>query len=94
MNEQSIVYKIPCRGCPKPCYGQTGRGFNVTLKENGKDLQYQRSKTIVKHRHECGTLPDWERAKSVKENMDKKTIIALEAAVLKLTTALILEQEG
>ena len=84
INEQSIVYKIPCRGCPKPYYGETGRGLNVRLKEHRKDLQYQRPKTIVKHSHECGALPDWERAKSIKENIDKKTRIALEAAVLEV----------
>ena len=84
MNEQSIVYKIPCRGCPKPYYGETGRGLNIRLKEHRKDVQYQRPKTIVKHSHECGALPDWDKAKSVKENIDKKTRIALEAAILEV----------
>ena len=44
----------------------------------------QRDKTIVKHSQECGALPKWEDARSVKENIDKQTRIAIEAAVLEV----------
>ena len=83
-NEHSIVYRIPCKGCLKPYYGETGRSLDVRLKEHKKDLQFQRPKTIVKHSHECGFLPDWEMAGSIKEDIDKRTRIALEAAVLEV----------
>ena len=83
-NEKSIVYKIPCNGCTKPYYGETGRSLDVRLKEHRKDIQYQRDKTIVKHSQECGALPKWEDARSVKENIDKQTRIAIEAAVLEV----------
>ena len=36
----------------------------------------------VKHSQECGVLLKWEDARSVKENIDKQTRIANEAAVL------------
>ena len=58
--------------------------MNTRLMEHKKDIQYQRPKTIVKHSTECGALPDWRGARSVKENIDKKTRIALEAAVLEV----------
>ena len=83
-NEKSIVYKIPFNGCTKPYYGETGRSLDVRLKEHRKDIQYQRDKTIVKHSQECGALPKWEDAGSVKENIDKQTRIAIEAAVLEV----------
>ena len=83
-NEHSIVYRIPCKGCLKPYYGETGRSLDIRLKEHKKDLQFQRPKTIVKHSHECGFLPDWDRAGSIKDNIDKATRIALEAAVLEV----------
>ena len=47
-------------------------------------MQFQRPKTIVKHSHERRFLPDLEMAGSVKENIDKATRIALEAAVLEV----------
>ena len=50
-NEHSIVYRLPCKGCLKPYYGETGRSLDVRLKEHKKDLQFQRPKTIVKHSH-------------------------------------------
>ena len=84
LHENSIVYKIPCKGCTKPYYGETGRGLEVRMKEHKKDLQFQRDKTIVKHSHKCGALPDWDNAMSITENVDKKTRIALEAAVLEV----------
>ena len=83
-HENSSVYKIPCNGCYKPYYGETGRSLNVRLKEHKKDVQYQRDKTIVKHSHECGALPKWDDARNIKENIDKKTRIAIEAAVLEI----------
>jgi len=45
-HEHSIVYKIPCTGCSKPYYGETGRSLNISLTEHKKDLQYQRPKTV------------------------------------------------
>ena len=83
-HENSIVYKIPCNGCYKPYYGETGRSLKVRLKEHKHDLRHQRPKTIVKHSHECGALPDWDNAGSIKENINKQTRIAIEAAVLEV----------
>lgn len=82
--QNSLVYEIPCNGCTKPYYGETGRGLNVRLNEHKKDVQYQRQKTIVNHSHKCNSLPDWKNAKCVKGNIDRKTRIALEAAILEV----------
>ena len=83
-HEHSLVYKIPCTGCTKPYYGETGRSLQVRLNEHRKDVQYQRPKTIVKHTHDCGALPNWNGAHSIKENINKQTRIAVEAAVLEV----------
>ena len=83
-HENSSVYMIPCTGCYKPYYGETGRGLKVRLKEHQKDIQYQRDKTIVKHSNECDALPNWKNAKNIAENIDKNTRIAIEAAILEV----------
>ena len=83
-HENSSVYMIPCTGCNKPYYGETGRSLKVRLKEHQKDIQYQRDKTIVKHSNECDALPNWKNAKNIAENIDKNTRIAIEAAVLEV----------
>ena len=83
-HEHILVYKIPCTGCTKPYYGETGRSLQVRLNEHRKDVQYQRPKTIVKHTHYCGALPNWNGAHSIKENINKQTRIAVEAAILEV----------
>ena len=48
----------------------------------------------MKHSNECDALPNWRNARCIKENIDKTTRIALEAAVLEVAECMYESQDG
>ena len=57
INEESVVYKIPCGACDKCYIGETYRGIETRRKEHKSDLRYHRiSNALVQHVDEAGHL--------------------------------------
>jgi len=82
-NKDSVVYKIPCGGCHKSYYGETGRGLETRLKEHKADLRYHRmSNALVIHAEKESHLPNWSSAAVVCSNLTKTERRALEATFI------------
>jgi len=80
-SEMSVVYEVPCSGCPKTYVGETGRGVEKRLKEHKSDVKYHRtSNAIVLHIDKCKHLPKWSETKILEKNIKKQTRKILEAA--------------
>ena len=82
-NRDSVVYKIPCGGCPRVYYGETGRGLKTRVREHRGDLRNHRlSNAFVIHAEKEGHLPDWTRATHVDQNFSKTQRRIIEAAFI------------
>ena len=85
-NQNSVVYEIPCTGCQKSYIGETGRGLNTRVAEHKRDLRHHRtSNALVVHVDECGNLPGWDRADTLKQGLDKTNRRAIESAYILVT---------
>ena len=72
INQRSIVYSIPCNGCEKNYYGETGRGLNQRLREHKADLRFHRTNNaLVVHGIEEGHLPNFEQAAAILSSLTK-----------------------
>ena len=59
----SGVYKVPCKECNKVYYGETGRSFDLRLKEHKRDvINCKESNAIFVHKIEHNHAIDWEGA--------------------------------
>ena len=59
----SVVYQIPCSGCDKAYYDETGRGLKKRIQEHKNDIRNHRTtKALVVHIDEEGHLPKWSDA--------------------------------
>ena len=78
-----MVYKIPCGGCNRAYFGETGRGIEQRIKEHKADLRYHRTtNSFVMHVDTDSHLPDWGRAETLHCGLNKRNRRALEAAYI------------
>ena len=77
-SETSLVYKITCKGCTLPYFGETSRGLKKRLMEHKRDFRnHNTNNAMVKHAEKCGRLPDWDHAEIIRDSLsrsDRKTI--------------------
>ena len=79
----SAVYKIPCGGCDKSYYGETGRGLRTRLSEHKADFRHHRlSNAMVVHSEKEGHLPRWKDAITIHQGISKAKRKALESVVI------------
>ena len=82
-NENSVIYKIPCKGCSKAYYGETARGMSKRLYAHKGDVRAHRtSNLLVVHIDECGHLPNWEASEALHKCLKKKRRKIAEAAYI------------
>ena len=82
-NAESVVYKIPCGGCSRVYYGETGRGLLTRVREHKAELRYHRpSSAFVAHVDDKGHLPNWSDAASLDRNFTKGQRKIVEAAFI------------
>ena len=82
-NENSVIYKIPCRGCSKADCGETARGMDKRLYEHKGDVRAHRtSNSLVVHIDECDHLPNWETSETLHKCLKKKGRKIVEAAYI------------
>ncbi len=83
VNNNSVVYSIPCKGCTKQYIGETGRGLKTRITEHRRDvLKHNTSNSLVLHIEKCKHLPKWEEAKEIKVGLKKRMRKAIEAALI------------
>ena len=62
-SSNSIVYKIPCKGCQKTYVGETYRGIKTRISEHKRDVKNHKiTSSFVIHIEEDQHLPEWSRA--------------------------------
>ncbi len=84
MNEDSVVYSIPCNGCDKVYIGETGRGINKRLYEHKGDVRrHNCSNSLVVHIDQHQHLPKWHDAKVVHKGLNKQMKNAQEAVYIR-----------
>ena len=72
-NENSVIYKISCKGCWKAYYGETTRGMVKRLYEHKGDVRAHRtSNSLVIHIDECGHLPNWEASEALHKCLKRR----------------------
>ena len=82
-NENSVIYRIPCKGCDKVYIGETSRGLKKRISEHKNDvLKHNVSNSLVVHIDNYGHLPDWNAATEVKTGLEKNMRKAIEAAII------------
>lgn len=83
INEKSVIYNIPCKGCTKEYIGETGRGLKKRITEHKKDvIKHRTSNSLVLHIDKFKHLPNWEAASEIRIGLDKRMRKALEAAYI------------
>ena len=87
VNENSIVYRIPCRRCQKSYIYETYRGLKTRIAEHRRDIKNHReTNSMVLHVNEEDRFPMWEKAEAIKKGMSRTHRKILESA---LTRALL-----
>ena len=82
-NKNSVIYCVPCSGCPKAYFGESGRGLDKRLREHKADIRAHRlSNSLALHAQECGHLPHWQGAVVLDEGLEKKSRRMIEAAYI------------
>ena len=85
-NADSVIYKIPCAGCPSSYIGETSRGVKKRTYEHKNDLRHHRtSNSLVVHAEDHGHLPDWDNVQVLHSGMDRKARKTTEAAYITTT---------
>ena len=84
-NDLSIVYSIPCNGCPKKYFGESHRGLTKRLKEHRADVRFHRvSNVMVQHIDNYNHLPKWEEANVIDKGINKVLRKSLEAMYIEI----------
>ena len=79
----SVIYSIPCGGCPAVYYGETSRGIKKRFAEHKNDLwQHRTTNSLVRHVDEYGHLPDWENARALCTGLEKRMRRLVESAFI------------
>ena len=82
-SNNSIVYRIPCSGCPTAYYGETGRGLDKRVYEHRNDVKAHRSSnSLVVHIDKCGHLPDWQQIEVMHRGLEKRRRKIVESAYI------------
>ena len=80
-NPDSVVYKIPCKGCDSTYIGETSRGLATRIYEHRNDVRHHRThNAMVVHIEETGHLPDWQSAYTIDKGLKKQDRKIIEAA--------------
>ena len=83
VNHNSVVYSIPCGGCPKEYIGETGRGMKKRINEHRRDVKnHNTANSLVRHIEQSNHLPKWEAATEVEVGLKKNMRRAIEAALI------------
>ena len=81
--DDSLVYKIPCKGCSLPYYGETSRGLKKCIAEHKRDFRtHNTNNSLVKHSESCLRLPDWEHAEILKADLSRTGRKTLESSLI------------
>ena len=82
-NENSVVYKVPCTGCPKSYLGETYRGLKTRISEHKRDVKnHKDTSSFVLHIEEEGHMPDWGKAEVIWCGQGKTKRKIMESAVI------------
>ena len=82
-SSNSLVYKIPCKGCNLSYYGETSRGLKKRITEHKRDFRnHKQNNSLVKHLETCPHLPDWEHAEILKDELSKIGRKTLESSLI------------
>ena len=80
-NDLSVIYRIPCSGCPSAYIGESGRGIEKRINEHRNDLKAHRtSNSLVRHLEICNNLPEWSKVEILHKGLKKKMRKTVEAA--------------
>lgn len=83
VNNNSVVYSIPCKESKKLYIEETGRGLKTRITEHRRDVsKHNTSNSLVFHIEKCEHLPKWEEAKEIKVGLKKRMRKAVEAALI------------
>ena len=83
IDNKGIIYQIPCKGCDRSYYGESGRDVSTRINEHKRDLRAHRtSNSLVMHVDEQGHLPDWDGAKVLHKGLGKGERKLTEAAYI------------
>ena len=83
IDQDSVVYRIPCGACNKSYIGETYRGTAKRIEEHKRDLRSHReTNAIVQHADKEGHLPNWSGVKILCAGLDKQLRQAAEAAFI------------
>ena len=94
MDDNRVVYRIPCGGCEKSYYGETSRGLHRRLKEHKDDLRHNRdSNSLVVHAVGYGHLPAWNNTTTLHSGLERRKRRTVEAAYI-TTEAATNHREG
>ena len=82
INENSVVYKIPCSGGNLSYYGETGCGIQKRISQHKRDVRLHiSSNSIVQHIEKENHLPKFEATEILHKGIPKKVRKALECAL-------------
>ena len=83
VDERAGVYRVPCQNCPKSYFGETGRPFNVRLKEHKSAVQKgDLRNACFKHISDTSHDIDWSNAKLLYSEDDWYRRLVLESSCM------------
>ena len=70
-DRRGVVYRVPCAGCNKNYFGETGRGLSVRLSEHRRDVRLGRiNNACFKHVRDTNHSINWEGAEILYKSED------------------------
>ena len=79
-----VVYRVPCTNCDEIYVGQTGRNFDVRLKEHKSAVRLGKmNNACAKHSANKNHLIDWKNAKPVYKSGCLSKRLVVESALIK-----------
>ena len=80
-----VVYRVPCLNCNEVYVGQTGRDFEVRLKEHKSAVRLENSNNAcAKHSLNNNHMIDWTNAKPVFKSGSLSKRLVVESALIKV----------
>ena len=82
-NVNSIIYKVPCGGCPRAYIGETYRGLKTRMSEHKRDMKNQKkTSSFVIHAEEQQHLPKFGAAEVIWQGDGKGRRKLMESAAI------------